>query len=165
MIIICIFGIVSCYDAKLSIVLVDKTIIDGWTRMQGLLIPFSSDIPVIQKIQVQLFQQYDWALLYCIVSPTQMLLTEGKISPLYKNQTTEYYSCFTKLPKDYVFGSQIDGTKIYGSVSLEIRNERNLARGYNMGSLSHCIVITEQMIFQCGYKLILVSQEPFKQYL
>ena len=86
---------------------------------------------------IQIATQFDWALLTCIFSDTELLISSGRISPFYKNTTEESYICFTKSPKDLVFGSSIDGTKVYYP-GLDARNERNLLKGFYLGQHDQC---------------------------
>ena len=79
----------------------------------------------------------DWATLACVLSPTTIQLSVGLISPFYQNSSEETYTCYTRLHKDLVFGSHLDGTKTFGP-GYEHRNETNLSRGFYMGKVHNC---------------------------
>ena len=86
---------------------------------------------------VQFLSQFDWPFLGCILSPTQLLLFGGKISPFYKNTTEDTFICYTKLVKDLVYGASIDGTKKFYAGNVN-RNEQNLVKGIYLGKTIYC---------------------------
>ena len=85
----------------------------------------------------QIANQFEWAFLACVMSPTELLLISGRISPFYKNLTQESYMCFTRMQKDLVFGSSITGTGIHHPGN-EHKNEQNLIQGFYIGSYDQC---------------------------
>ena len=88
---------------------------------------------------LRFLSRFDWVRLGCVLSPTELLLSEGRISPYYRNVTEDTYTCFTKTPKDLVFGSIIDGTKIFSNSANAIKNEQNLIKGFYMGKYKNCV--------------------------
>ena len=96
--------------------------------------------PEMSQFQlIQMASQIKSGRLACITTSTTLIVNAGRISPLYKNQTSDTLTCFTKLPKDLVFGSQISGTKVY-AVGGSGRNEMNLIKGLYVGRTDRCCI-------------------------
>ena len=112
-------------------IFLEKTLIEP--RLESEIIQSISNVGTTTILQVA--SSFDWVLLACILSSTELLLMNKRVSPLYKNATEDAYKCFTVLPKDLVFGSVIDGSKIY---TWTARNEQNLIKGLYLGDLNQC---------------------------
>ena len=100
---------VFCFNARWTKIFVEKSIIDtkDWL-FEAFEYSFDSanDLSVIQLIS-----GHSRALLACFWTNNRLLVHGGMISPLYKNQTQDNYTCYTKMNKDYVFGSTITGIR------------------------------------------------------
>ena len=85
---------------------------------------------------IQIASELSWATVACVKSATDLFVTSGRISPFYTNSSEVSYTCFTKLHKDLVFGSTIDGAK---ANSKPIQSEQNLVNGFYMGDHDQCM--------------------------
>ena len=126
--------IITASSSKWFKIFVEKSLIDGRANLKESLETISN---TNNLFVIQFLSHFDWPLLSCILSSTQLLLSAGKISPFYKNTTEDSYICYTRLVKDLVFGSTIDGTKIYPP-NQEKKNEQNFVKGLYLGHANYC---------------------------
>ena len=125
---------IICFHAQWTKIFVDKPIID--LRMYvyqsfAKNVHFANDLAVIQFIS-----EHSEALLACFLTETQLLFHGGMFSPLYRNQTQDTYTCFTRMNKDFVFGSTITGL---GPPLSPSRSVENLIKGYYNGNHATCL--------------------------
>ena len=130
------FDIITASSSQWFKIFVEKSIIGNRNNLKEIEETISTTSSVFI---IPFLSRLGWPVLGCLLSPTQLLVSAGKISPYYKNSTEDSYVCYTRLVKDLVFGSSLDGTKKWKDYAAHGgKNETNLARGLYVGTLDHC---------------------------